>query len=110
MINPFAPPADDGSGNRPKGSGSAHAEASPSVQTAAPVDYVVCEVCGLPHQRGVATCEDCGHVLVSAPDWSSIRGRRASYVRQFALALVVVVGMLWLNVLASVARSFRSSF
>jgi nitrate reductase NapE component len=51
-------------------------------------------------------CEDCGHLLGRAPDWSSIRGKRASHARQFALALVVVVGMLWLNVLAFGAAGF----
>lgn len=106
MINPFAPPADDGSGNRPKGSNREHAEASPAVQAAESADYVACEACGLPHQRGVATCEDCGHALGMVPDWSSIRGKRASYAGQFALALVVVVGMLWLNVLVFGAVGF----
>lgn len=61
------------------------------------IDHVSCEVCGLPHQHGVATCEDCEHVLGNVPDWSSIRGRRASYARQFATAFVTTMAMLWLN-------------
>jgi hypothetical protein len=106
MVNPFAPPADDGSGHRPEGSDGGHAASSSNVQTADPVDYVVCEVCRLPHRRDAVICEDCGHLLGRAPDWSSIRGKRASHARQFALALVVVVGMLWLNVLAFGAAGF----
>lgn len=97
MSNPFAPPADDGSGPRPNASDAGHAESS---RTTAPVDHVVCEVCALPHRRDAATCDDCGHVLGRAPDWSSVRGKRASRAGQFVLALVVVVGMLRLDVQA----------
>jgi hypothetical protein len=60
-------------------------------------DSVSCEVCGLPHRRGVAICEDCRHVLGRAPDWPAIRGRRSSYATQCGAALAVTVGMLWLN-------------
>jgi hypothetical protein len=38
-----------------------------------PVDIIYCEVCELPHRRGVAVCEECRHLLGTAPNWERIR-------------------------------------
>ncbi len=38
-----------------------------------PVDIIYCEVCELPHRRGVAVCEECRHFLGTAPNWERLR-------------------------------------
>jgi|GEM_PF-5192577 len=38
-----------------------------------PVDIIHCEVCELPHRRGVAVCEECSHLLGTAPNWGQLR-------------------------------------
>lgn len=60
-------------------------------------EAILCEVCRLPHRRGVAFCEACGHLLGREPDWQAIRRQRTRHARNFMAALALVLGMLALN-------------
>jgi hypothetical protein len=74
-----------------------------------PVDIVYCEVCELPHRRGVAVCEECRHRLGTAPNWGQLRAE-VVVERNKALALsaatlvagasmITLVGRVWLVII-----------
>lgn len=60
-------------------------------------DIVHCEVCALPHRRGVSACEQCGHWLGQAPDWEQIRYDLKELRTKFWIGLVATLGMLAVN-------------
>ena len=73
-----------------------------------PVNIVYCEVCELPHKRGVAVCEECRHPLGSPPNWGQLRADVA-VERNKALALsaatlfagvtmITFVGRVWISI------------
>jgi hypothetical protein len=66
-----------------------------------PVDIIHCEVCELPHRRGVAVCEECRHLLGTAPNWERLRAEVSSEGLKALTALVATivaaVSMLWLT-------------
>jgi hypothetical protein len=69
--------------------------------TSDPVDIVYCEVCNLPHRRGVAVCEDCRHFLGTLPSWERLRAAQST-ARNHALlgglgCLALAGGALWLS-------------
>ena len=64
-----------------------------------PVDIVCCEVCELPHRRGVARCEECKHFLGTAPNWDVLR-RDVAVERNkavFGLAATFASGVLMMG-------------
>jgi hypothetical protein len=61
-----------------------------------PVDIIYCEVCELPHRRGVAVCEECRHLLGTAPNWERLRAEVAS---ERNLALLGLTGTFAFGVL-----------
>jgi hypothetical protein len=64
-----------------------------------PVDIIYCEVCELPHRRGVAVCEECKHFLGTAPNWELLRLDVAVERNKavIGLATMVAVGALMIG-------------
>lgn len=64
-------------------------------------DIVSCEVCELPHRRGVALCEECRHPLGSQPDWERLRAQlpdlRFNMVIGIATSVAIAVATLWVS-------------
>ena len=65
-----------------------------------PVDIVYCEVCELPHRRGVAVCEQCRHALGSVPNWERLRAElpdlRNKVLVGVGATLLMIIGTGWL--------------
>lgn len=71
-----------------------------------PVDIIYCEVCELPHRRGVAVCEECRHLLGTGPNWERIRAEVAGEALKAlsllvatiagAVAMASLAGRIWL--------------
>ena len=62
-------------------------------------DTICCEVCRLPHRRGVASCEDCGHRLGTAPDWQALREELPPLRAKILTGVVALGAMIAANVL-----------
>lgn len=56
-----------------------------------PVDIIYCEVCELPHRRGVAVCEECKHLLGTTPNWGQLRAEVAGEGRLALVGLAVTL-------------------
>jgi hypothetical protein len=63
-----------------------------------PSNIVRCEVCDLPHNRGVEVCEECGHRLGTAPDLEALRRELPGLRGKIVAGFLVCAGMLALNV------------
>jgi hypothetical protein len=57
-------------------------------------ETIYCEVCRLPHRRGVVRCEDCGHQLGSPPDWEGMRETLRHLRVKITIGIVALVAML----------------
>jgi hypothetical protein len=66
-----------------------------------PVDIIYCEVCELPHRRGVAVCEECRHLLGTPPNWERIRadvsGEGLKALAGLIATILAALSMLWLT-------------
>lgn len=62
-------------------------------------DIVACEVCALPHRRGVSVCEDCGHPIGLAPNWNILRRELADLKVRIWIGVASIAGMIALNAL-----------
>lgn len=60
-------------------------------------DPIYCEVCRLPHRRGVARCEECGHMLGSPADWEVLRGELPHLRSKIALGVAALAAMIAAN-------------
>ncbi len=60
-------------------------------------DAIYCEVCRLPHRRGVTLCEVCGHYLGSKPDWEGIRGELPPLRTKMVVGMVTLLAMIAAN-------------
>ena len=64
-----------------------------------PVDIVYCEVCELPHRRKARECEQCQHVLGTAPNWDALRADvgkwRGNVILGVLATLAMIVGTGW---------------
>jgi hypothetical protein len=63
-------------------------------------EVVYCEVCELPHRRGVLRCEACEHELGTAPNWDAIRAQLAGVKRKALFGVFVLAGFMAGNSIA----------
>ncbi len=61
-------------------------------------DAIYCEVCRLPHRRGVTLCEDCGHYLGSTPDWQGLRDELPPLRTKIVVGVAALVAMIAVNI------------
>jgi hypothetical protein len=65
-----------------------------------PLDIVYCEVCELPHRRKARECEQCQHLLGTAPDWDALRAEvpklRGNVILGVLVTLAMIIGTGWL--------------